>query len=361
MFDKHDAAYVEKLVADSSSAGDDLAEVQGIVESRKKNSKFPDIRYLQPDDLRFGTHKDVAAWRAKRLACDTIIEAGAGVGMQTIAFAKTCKKVIAIEKDHRKMAYCRENCKAAGVTNVELIEGDAMQVVGSLPKVDIVFLDPERPAQEEARNLGQNFSPPLHDFIKAYGEISQSLAIELPPHTKTIDIDGEREYLSVDGELRRLTLYRGPLAKSKTSAVVLPEAKSISGEPSPVPEPGEFQRFLLEVDESVVTAGLVATLIAGKAHVVSTTKGVLCTSDRPIDSPFYRNKFQIVGICPAQIEPIQELLKKAKAKQVILRASIEPAKYWEERRKYEKGLTGTEPVHLFLLGDKAVVANKLKR
>ena len=358
LFDEYDAAQVESFIADSSKAGKDLAEIQGIIEARMKNTKFPDIKYLQPDDLRFGTQSDVAYYRAKRLACDTLVEIGAGVGMQTIAFAKNCKRVIAVERDKRKMIYCRQNCDAASLTNVEFIEGDAMALAGTLPKAYVIFLDPQRPAQEEMRDLHVNFSPPIHDFINKYSERTTAIAIELPPHIHSIDVEGEQEYISLNGELRRLTLYLGPLAKAERSAVALPAKARIEGAPAAPAATGKLCRHLYEVDEAVVNAQLVPLLLGEKGHVFSTQKNVLATSVTRVDSPFFRNSFEVVAFCPPEYEQIMAALQEARAKNVVLRGAIDPPKYWEQRAKYQKGLTGTETVHLFLLPEMAIVAKK---
>lgn len=55
---------------------------------------------------------------------DIVLEIGAGSGVITTALAKRCKKVIAIEKDHKTANKLRQNLKDREISNVEILEGD---------------------------------------------------------------------------------------------------------------------------------------------------------------------------------------------------------------------------------------------
>jgi len=337
----------------------DATELLGIIEARSRNKKNPDVRFCQPDDVRFGTHADVARHRAKRLACDTLIEAGAGVGMHTLAFAATCKKVVAVEIDGRKAAYIKANLAAVGVTNVEVVEGDVMALADSLPKADVIFLDPARAPQEAARDFSSSFSPPLPQFIERFSSNTKRIAIELPPHMHDIPLQAqhELEYISVDGELRRLTAYFGTLVNAPRSAVVLPAGESVAGVPGALPDTGELGNYLFEVDEAVVAAGLTA-LAAKDAKLFSADKHVLLTSDKHKHSALFRNTLSVVAACPPKDDEIIRLLKLAGAGKVILRAGVAPQRYWAERKKYEAQLDGSITVHLFITREQAIIARK---
>jgi len=83
-----------------------------------------------------------------------------------------------------------------------------------------------------------------------------------------IDFDCEREYLSVDGQLNRLTLYFGPLKRCERSAVVLKGDRHYmleSGVATPlvVPEVDEPRVYAFEPDPAVVKAGLLGELAGG--------------------------------------------------------------------------------------------------
>lgn len=109
-------------------------EIFSIAKARIKNDKTKEKLYMNLGDLRFATHEEVAKYRASRLKCNTIIDAGCGIGLQSIAFSKTCKKVIAIEIDERKARYALENFKKLGIKNIELVTGDAIKIAKDVKK-----------------------------------------------------------------------------------------------------------------------------------------------------------------------------------------------------------------------------------
>lgn len=59
---------------------------------------------------------------------DVVLEIGPGIGTLTIELAKKSKKVIAIEQDTTIFNILDDRLKKEGITNVELINGDAVKV-----------------------------------------------------------------------------------------------------------------------------------------------------------------------------------------------------------------------------------------
>ena len=59
---------------------------------------------------------------------DVVLEIGPGIGTLTIELAKKSKKVIAIEQDTTIFNILADRLKKEGITNVELINGDAVKV-----------------------------------------------------------------------------------------------------------------------------------------------------------------------------------------------------------------------------------------
>ena len=89
----------------------------------------------------------------------SVLEIGTSNGYSTIWLAEALRRTadarfVSIERFPEKLAQARENLDRAGLlANVELIEGDATEIVGSLaPPFDCVFFDADRvsaPAQLE--------------------------------------------------------------------------------------------------------------------------------------------------------------------------------------------------------------------
>lgn len=72
---------------------------------------------------------------------DTIFcEVGCGTGIFSIHAARKAKKVYAVELDPEVYAFAKKNIEASGLTNIELINGNALDV--ELPeKADVVFCE----------------------------------------------------------------------------------------------------------------------------------------------------------------------------------------------------------------------------
>ncbi|KAJ9049887.1 putative diacylglycerol O-acyltransferase tgs1, variant 2 [Entomophthora muscae] len=84
----------------------------------------------------------VARQIATRMACDVIIDAFCGVGGNSIQFAHTCKKVIAIDNNPTRLAFAKHNAKVYGVGHkIDFILGDFFETIPSL-KADAIFLSP---------------------------------------------------------------------------------------------------------------------------------------------------------------------------------------------------------------------------
>lgn len=191
----------------------------------KHTIKFTKPIYSNSEGLQLSTPETVAKYIARRLKTDIIADLGCGIGGQVIFFAKECRKVYAVERNPEKLEYAKQNCRLYGVDNVEFIPGDALspEIKEKVSDADIIFSDPARPLSEKERTL-ENLEPSIPEIIKIYSDITPDLAFHAPPQMppERIVLDCEREYLSLNGQLNRLTLYSGSLKSCDRSAVVLP-------------------------------------------------------------------------------------------------------------------------------------------
>lgn len=295
------------------------------------------------NDVRFGTPRDVAMYRAKRLAefnPTTIVEVGAGAGFQTQEFAKVAN-VIAIDIDVERLA------RAKMPSNVISIPGDALakdiiaQVKAHAKGKVVIFLDPERPATSKQRTLSE-IKPDIHKFIEVYGEISDAIAIELPPFLQEVP-QGEREYLSIEGKLNRLTLYTGALRKCDVSVVQLPSGARVehNGE-LPALQPSAVEhKWIIEPDVALAHAGLVPLVLPAGYETLRLGKKIVYLTDAPVESPFLRS-FQII----ASGKDVEKSL--AKCATLILHGSMEPEEQRVLLRKLNKLCTGKRRMHLFV-------------
>jgi len=325
-----------------------------------KHSKAKKLHY-RDEDIRWATHELAAAYRAERLKCKTIVDIGCGIGFQSFAFAKICKKVYAIEIDEEKIKLAKKNAQILGWKNIEFITGDALseKVISQLEKVDIVFCDPERSPEERKRNVA-TIKPSIPELLKKYGALTGNIAIEFPPQITEIPFDCEREYLSIDGALNRLTLYFGDLKKCERSAVVLPAGRKLcSSEQATLAETEVLGEYLYEADPAVVKAGLLAELSEEtKTGLYGKSRAVFFTSDKKVKSSFFKNTFKVIDMCAQEEHEIIAVLQKHNAGKVILRIPVDPAEYWKIRKKMEAKLTGDKAYALLYLGNQAVIVEK---
>ncbi len=335
----------------------------------KRTIKFTKPIVSNKEGLQLATPEIVAGYIARRLKTDIIADLGCGIGGQVIFFAKECKKVYAVERNPEKLEYARKNCELYDVRNVEFIHGDALSesVKERVEDADIIFSDPARPLSEKERTL-EKLEPPIAGILKMYSGVTSELAFHAPPQMppSRIALDCEREYLSLNGQLNRLTLYFGSLKRCERSAVVLPGEAALCSSDAPAIKKGTLREYAYEPEPSVVKAELLnelAQAVAGDElfFYKGDERRTLLTSSKPLDSPFFKDSYRVLGRTEMEIHGIKELLKAEKAGKVVLRFDIEPERYWDLRKKLEEGLAGTRTLHVFGFGDEAVVCEKIKR
>ncbi|WP_292468759.1 methyltransferase domain-containing protein [Methanolobus sp.] len=323
------------------------------------------------DGIRFATPEPVAEYRAKRLQCRVIADISCGIGGQAIYFAQKCDFVYAIEIDPKKIEYARKNAKIIGVDNIEFIPGDSLSpdVIAKLPNLDVVFSDPARPPAEKERSI-ENLSPSIPEVMKAYAYKSSNFAFEAPPQLspEKIPFDCEKEYMSLEGKLNRLNLYFGDLKKTDISAVVLPGDAIIRKKNTTIniertAKPG---LYAYEPEECITKAGLLEQLTAYFKNDAPNTnifeideKRVLISSDKALECKLFKNSYKVAKVMEFDIEMVNSYLKQNSFGKVIIRASIEPERYWNIRNTLEKELSGERKAHLFVKENNAIICEVL--
>ena len=364
--------------------------------AKKEKEVFGEAKLsLTPDEKRFATHAAVAVFRAERLRCNKIVDLCSGAGFQSFAFVQTCTHVLAIEKDPLLFAKAQEHAKTLGITNITFLCGDvlAAEIVSHVKTFapDIVFCDPERFASEEARSLS-TIQPNIPKLLSVYGQITDKIAVEFPPYIQTLEFpagfSAEAEYLSLDGALNRLTLYFGSLRTCVKRVVLLPEKEVLcstatelssitTSSSSVVSSSSASFSYLLEPNPALAVSGLVPAafasalssdifefLVAAKEIVaISQGKKTFYLSTKILNSPFF-TVYAIHAHVPYSFDMLgkKALLKELQhlgVARVVLRYTLDPAKYWDERTFFEKRLQGgTKHMHLFVF-DEALICEKM--
>ena len=336
-----------------------------------KSPKFSKPIFTCGDGLRFATPEVVAQYRAGRLKCSVLADISCGIGGQAVCFAKECGSVYGIDIDGEKLECARRNAGVYGVENITFIEGDALspKVVEQVADADIVFSDPARPAEEDVRQT-DSLRPGIPMVMEAYRDVTGSFAFEAPPQMppERIDFDCEREYLGVDGQLNRLTLYFGPVKRCERSAVVLKRDRHYrleSGVLAPVviPEVDEPLAYAFEPDPAVVKAGLLGELaggLSGKVKLVRIdARRSLLTSDVLLESLFFKHRYRMLDRMQLDCGKVNRSLMGYGMGKAVIRFRVAPGKYWDVRNRIENGLVGEGAAHLFEIADQVYVCEKI--
>ncbi|KAL3284721.1 hypothetical protein HHI36_018867 [Cryptolaemus montrouzieri] len=189
-------------------------------------SRFDEGVKLDKESWYSVTPEIVAKHTAQRCKTDVIIDAFCGAGGNTIQFALTCKKVIAVDIDPIKIELARNNAKVYGVVDkIEFIVGDFMTLASNL-KADVVFMSPPWGGPSYSNRLVYDLEKmlqpsPFSKLMEAANTISKNVAVFLPKNSNTFDavkqagenglIEIEQNFVSRN--LIAITVYYNDLIK----------------------------------------------------------------------------------------------------------------------------------------------------
>ncbi|MBS3107322.1 hypothetical protein J4468_00215 [Candidatus Woesearchaeota archaeon] len=296
----------------------------------KQNVEYERGFKYRSEDLRFATPKAVADYRAKRLSCDTLLEIGAGVGFQTIAFSRTCNKVIAVEIDKERFKFLKINLDKA--KNTVLINGDALK---EDLQADVIFVDTEREPSEKERTL-DTIKPNIKKILEKFK--NKNICIEVPPQTRNIELNCEKEYVSLHNKLNRLNLYFNDLKKCETSLVLLPEKVFLNDknkEKLKLITDYENYSYIYEINPAVIRADLLGSISNKELFLYNGGNKFYFFSNTLIDSKF--------------LKPYRILKDNSTLGKVILHGNVSPADYIRIKRSIESIMPGKVTGHVFLL------------
>lgn len=124
-------------------------------------------------------HSTFFAKEADRGPCDTILEVGAGLGLDTIALAKVARRVITLEPNVQRARYVAENFHRLGFSNIEVVCKTLEDSLELAHAADGIFADPSRRKGGERVRDPNECSPPL-DLLLGLAA-SKRLAVKLSP------------------------------------------------------------------------------------------------------------------------------------------------------------------------------------
>lgn len=315
--------------------------------------------WLDSYSASYSTPEIIARWRGERLASSRIVDIGCGAGMQTLFFSEN-SSVVSVEVSRLRSIMARLNSMVYGYTPLKIINADYTSVVDSIDidQETVIFSDPLRPSSEKERTLASLLPSPLV-LKKLLSTRTENFVFDLPPQMSwgNITIDGEKEYISIQGRINRLTLYSGRTAKHKVSALLLPLNVRITGEPSD----HHFKRAekprenILVPDISLSYSGLLSVLeeFGDLEELSSSRRRTVLTSDITPEIYFPGEVYTVLD--ESGREDLISHLKANDAGRVIPRFFIDPGEYYGFREGMERHLSGTLDIYLFRSGEEYIL------
>jgi hypothetical protein len=206
-------------------------------------------------------------------------------------------------------------------------------------------------------------------------EKTNNFSFEVPPQISSdkINFDCEKEYIALDGQLNRLTLYFGRLKQYDRIAVSLPSGERLvskNGSLLQIRETERMKLYAYEPEPSVVAAGLLPELMESMIQIAGPIMGtlglfkvdkkrLLLTSDTLVKQSMIKKYYLVLKVCPFDPIEINKFLKYRNVGIVVLRTGLNPKDYWKVRKELEKGLEGIKAVHLFVKDGTAVLCELL--
>lgn len=335
--------------------------------AKRKFSKANKMFFYSRKQLEQATPEIVAFYRAKRLKCNTAIDACCGIGMDAIALAKNCKKVYAIDESIEAIEAAKRNAEAYKVKNIEFIHANVFSLDFSEFNAEIVFADPSRRINGKRVKGFDKTSPSTTALInKCFQEGIKGFCIEASRqfNVEEIPFKCEKEFISLENELNCVSLYFGFLKECNVSAVRLPEEERLSTNRNEIllPKSHALLSFLFELNECISKSRLYFELLEKLDNKASFFNEGFLTSNSLIESVFFVNSFKVLKqLEKPSIDDLLFALNEFNAAKIVLRGSFENEKKFALlKEKLEPLLYGKEKLHLFLFDNNALICKNIK-
>ncbi|XP_050672072.1 uncharacterized protein LOC126970287 isoform X2 [Leptidea sinapis] len=139
------------------------------------------------------TPESVARHIAHKYRYESVVDAFCGAGGNTIQFALTCDKVIAIDIDPLKVEMARHNAQVYGVEDkIEFVVGDFFELAPTLA-AEMVFLSPPWGGPNYSNNVEYDIETmlapqPASELVRVARGINTNVTLYLPRNSKTDQI-----------------------------------------------------------------------------------------------------------------------------------------------------------------------------
>jgi hypothetical protein len=283
----------------------------------KAQEKFGDFAarmLFTKEGLEQATRLDVASHHAGRFRAagiSSLIDAGCGIGADSLAFAGLGIQVTAIERDTATAALASYNL--APFPDITVINADVREA--DLSGSQALWIDPARREGATRLHNPEDWSPSLDWVFEMAAQRPTGIKLA-PGMDRDLIPDGvEAQWVSHQGTAVEMVLWSGALKREGVtrSALVMSRggtAEMVAGADSPDVEVGDLQEYLYEPDGAIIRARLIGDLARSVEATMIDESIAYFSSATAHHSPLMQG-FQIIEHVPYSPKAVNALVAGA--------------------------------------------------
>lgn len=278
---------------------------------RKAEAKFgadAARMYFIPDALEQASDPRISRYRAQAAAGLRVVDAGCGIGADSLALARAVADVLGLDSDPLRIVMARLNASALGLS----ARFEVADIRDGLPPADFAFFDPARRDADGRRIFRvEDYQPPLS--IVRQWDVPR-IAVKLSPGVDLNELrgyNGSVEFISVEGDLKEAVLWLGFDRPALQAVLIAGDDVHLWPQPQKMPEAPirEPQGWLIEPDPALLRAGVVQDVaVAFDGAMLDETIAYFTTATRP-DSVWLRG-WQILDWMPFHLKRLRAYLRE---------------------------------------------------
>ncbi|WP_324274390.1 class I SAM-dependent methyltransferase [Blastococcus brunescens] len=324
-----------------AEVGTDLAgPAWGIARQRQKARPTfgadADRLLFTGDTLEQAGRPVLADRRAARLlaeGAEAVADLGCAAGTDTLALARAGARVVAVDRDPVARELTRLNAAALGLSGVEVLDADVVDLVasaghGAVAGCDAAVLDPARRAGGRRQLDPDRWSPPWSTVTGLLDRVPVGVVKVAPglDHDR-VPAGVEAEWVSVGGSIVEALLWGRGVSTTWRRATLLRDGRfsevTADGDPGPAPV-GAVRGWLHEPDPALIRSGLMS-LVAGDlgATLIDPTIAYL-SSDGPSTSTWV-SSYRVTEVLPFNLKKLKAHLRTRGVGRVVVKKRGSPS------------------------------------